>query len=207
MPRGQLYNLFCVTLSVTLVICVYCEHCIFLICHSVLLQQSVYPGCLLRLGICFLLYMCLLSHSFNLLHDLLFFPLPLTGDGDQEHALLSNGVRQEWGDLRWVIYYSTKSSWPLCLKHCPIRFKHVFPLAVAQKASLCVSNVVCTLTNKEVSKCFWPSFSSLSYLNPSLRGHMVDGKLRSCSDEALAMCLAEHADVVLFSLAMCVEWH
>lgn len=39
---------------------------------------------------------------------LLLRPLPLSGDGDEEHALLSHGVCQEWGDLWWVTYRSMR---------------------------------------------------------------------------------------------------
>ena len=35
----------------------------------------------------------------------LFFS-PFSGDGDKEHALLSHGVCQEWGDLWWVTQWN-----------------------------------------------------------------------------------------------------
>lgn len=45
-------------------------------------------------------------HSSTLLSSLLPSPFtrpPLSGDGDEEHALLGHGVREERGDLWWVI--------------------------------------------------------------------------------------------------------
>lgn len=45
-------------------------------------------------------------HSSTSLSSLLPSPFtrpPLSGDGDQEHALLGHGVREERGDLWWVI--------------------------------------------------------------------------------------------------------
>lgn len=48
---------------------------------------------------------------------LLLRPLPLSGDGDEEHALLSHGVCQEWGDLWWVTYKINETSILKTLSH------------------------------------------------------------------------------------------
>lgn len=57
-----------------------------------------------------------LSFSSPSLGPLFLCPLPLSGDGDEEHALLSHRVCQEWRDLRWVIFSSTRSVWPQYIK-------------------------------------------------------------------------------------------
>lgn len=71
-------------------------------------------------------------------------PLLISGDGDEEHAILGHGVCQEWGDLWWVILYyflNTRSVCPQFIKNiAPTQFMHIFPISVAQNLNCCVSN-------------------------------------------------------------------
>lgn len=76
--------------------------------------------------------------------------VPLSGDGDEEHALLSHGVCQEWGDLRWVIFSSTRPVWRQYLKNFVPPSSFTFsPYQLHRK--ICTVASVVFLTNKEVS--------------------------------------------------------
>lgn len=114
-------------------------------------------------------------------------PLPLSGDGDEEHALLSHGVCQEWGDLRWVIFSSTRSIWPQYLKnivpHSPFMSS---PYQLYK--NICTVASVMFLTNKEVSKSCWVCVA-LTLIPASIsKVTWLMEIWEQCPDVALVMC-------------------
>lgn len=122
-------------------------------------------------------------------------PLPLSGDGDEEHALFSHGVCQEWGDLWWVIFSSIRSVCPLLFAFFPYQLKN---------------NVLCC-----VSKVFYKQGSikvllSLScyygYPSLNLKGHMIDANLTRVSCDPCHVLLVIVAVNVLTFLSCCIKW-
>lgn len=178
--------------------------------NSLLLQETVLLYylmiLLLKSGLLYVFTFTLLLFS-PLPWPLFLRPLPLSGDGDEEHALLSHGVCQEWGDLRWVMFSSTRSVWPQYLNtHCPAQFIYVLPISVAQKIlHCCVSNVF----DKQGSIKVLLSLRC-SYSNPGLnrKGHMIDGNLRTMQRYGHSHVLHVIALLnVLTSFSCCIKWH
>ena len=118
-------------------------------------------------------------------------PLLISGDGDEEHAILGHGVCQEWGDLWWVILYYFLNTRSVCLqflKILPPPSSCTFSLSRLHKIWTVVS--VIFLTNKEVT---------MSY-TPNLKGHMIDGIILMWPLSGAAHdCCAKCADTAYLS--------
>lgn len=136
--------------------------------------------------------MCLFSPTPS---ALFLHPLPLSGDGDEEHALFSHGVCQEWGDLWWVIFSSIRSV-------CPLLFAF-FPYQLKKNVLYCVSKVF----DKQGSIKVLLSLSCYyGYPSLNLKGHMIDANLTQVSCDPCHVLLVIVAVNVLTFLSCCIKW-